>query len=61
MKHLLKKIYFIFFLFIISLLFACKSSDKVILIEEKDPIVKTLNEKDSLIIYRKDSIINVSN
>ncbi len=60
-KQALKKNHFIFFLFITFLLFSCKSNEKVIIIEETDPIVKTLSEKDSLIIYHRDSIKNANN
>lgn len=47
----------IIFLFII-LFSSCRSNDKVIVLEERDPIVKTLTEKDSLVVYPRDTLKN---
>jgi hypothetical protein len=40
---------------------SCRSNDKVILLEERDPIVKTLYEQDSIVIYKRDSLKNKTN
>ena len=51
------KFRFLFFLIILfSIISSCKSPAKVILLEERDPIVKTLYERDSLVIYPRDTL-----
>ncbi|GAB4294632.1 MAG: hypothetical protein Kow0068_19450 [Marinilabiliales bacterium] len=41
------------FIFLIS---SCRSNNKVITLEERDPMVKTLHEHDSLVVYPRDTI-----
>ena len=40
------------------LIISCKSSDNAKLLEEKDPLIKEIHEKDSIIIYKNDSLKN---
>lgn len=54
----MKIVFLILFSFLLFFLNSCKSPTKVILLEERDPIVKTLNEQDSLVIYPKDTTKN---
>ncbi|PLW98703.1 MAG: hypothetical protein C0594_18045 [Marinilabiliales bacterium] len=53
----------IFFVIISLVLFSCTGNDKskkpVKIIEEKDPIVKTIDQKDSLVIYKDDTVNDV--
>lgn len=41
--------------------FSCKSPTKVILLEERDQIVKTIHEQDSLIVYPRDTTKRIKN
>ena len=50
--------YFVPFLILFSLVvFSCKNNVAVKVIEERDPIVKTIEEQDSMIIIPRDSVV----
>jgi hypothetical protein len=53
MKYLLNLI--IFSLIILSVLCSCNKNVSVKLIEEHDPVVKILEERDSMVIFPTDS------
>ena len=54
---IMKKTYLVLCLvFMTVLFFGCNEKKKVKIIEERDTIVKTLHEKDSIRIYTSDSV-----
>lgn len=54
--HYMKSILPLFLILLIIFIYSCRSNNNVVILEERDPIVKTLHEQDSLVVYPRDTI-----